>query len=66
MLAQLRGLIMNKLRDGELGKVCGNVVSPCQFRIILSSECTKQDYCEYQIADNYEEYLKELEDGCYE
>jgi hypothetical protein len=57
---------MSELRDGELGKVCGNVVIPCQSRITLSSECTKQDYCEHQIADNYDDYLQESEDGCYE
>jgi len=57
---------MSELRDGELGKVCGNVIIHCQPRIPLSSECINEDYCEYQIADNYDEYLKELEDGCYE
>ena len=57
---------MNELRDGELEKVCGNTILPCQFRITLSSECTKRDYCEHQVEDNYDDYLKELEDGCYE
>lgn len=56
---------MNKLRDGELGKVCGNVTLPCQSRITLSSECTQQDYCEHQIPDNYDDYLKESGDGIF-
>ena len=57
---------MNELRAGELEQVCGNTILPCQFRITLSSECTKPNYCEHQIEDNYDDYLQELEDGCYE
>ena len=57
---------MKPIRDGELEQVCGNTILPCQFRITLSSECTKQDYCVLQVEDNYDDYLKELEDGCYE
>ena len=57
---------MNELRAGELVSVCNNVIVPCEFRITLSSECTKRDYCEHQIEDNYDDYLQELENGCYE
>ena len=57
---------MNELRAGELVSVCNNVIVTCEFRITLSSECTKRDYCEHQIEDNYDDYLKELESGCYE
>lgn len=57
---------MNELRVGELVSVCNNVIVPCEFRITLSSECTKLNYCEYKIEDNYDDYLRELEDGCYE
>lgn len=57
---------MNNLQAGELARVCNSVITPCEFRITLSSECTKQDYCEHQIEDNYDDYLQELEDGCYE
>ena len=56
---------MSELRDGELAKVCTNL-KVCRFKIPLSSECTNEDYCGYQIPDNYDDYLKELEDGCYE
>ena len=57
---------MNELRTNELASVCSNVIIPCRFRITLSSECTKPNYCEHQIEDNYDDYLQELGSGCYE
>ena len=66
MLVQLQGKIMNELRAGELGKVCSVPWEKCKFCIPLSSECTFSENCADQIPDNYDDYLKELEDGCYE
>ena len=33
---------------------------------VVCRECAIRDYCEHQVEDNYDDYLKELEDGCYE